>query len=93
MLIKVRLSTHKCSCACCRCVEGKKGWGERERERALTSGIGGSSFWNVVAPMGGSSFLKHENIQLQTHHVPVNFLPLLPFFTTEPADTLMLPVR
>ena len=45
--------------------------------------------------MGGSSFLKQENIQLQTHHVELlNFLLLFPLiFTTEPAGTLMLPAR
>ena len=47
-----------------------------------------------MAPTGGSSFLKQENIQLHTHHVPGNFLLRLPLsFTTEPAETLMLPER
>ena len=97
-----------CLYACCVCIKEEIGIEKerreervREREREgggggrLTSGVGGSSFWNVVAPIGGSSFLKQENIQLQTHHVELlNFLLLFPLiFTTEPADTLMLPAR
>ncbi len=100
MLINACMSTYTCHfCACYVRVwerEGEERERERERERLrLTSGVGGSSFWNVVAPMGGSSFLKQEKIQLQTHHVELeNFLLLFPLiFTTEPAGTLMRPVR